>query len=67
MNNLKSKTCRFTGHRKLTINNKLKNKIKTEIIDLIKRGVIYFGAGGALGFDTFAEQTILELKAVIHK
>lgn len=63
MNNLKSKTCCFTGHRKLTINNKLKNRIKTEIIDLIKRGVIYFGAGGALGFDTFAEQTILELKA----
>lgn len=26
-------------------------------------GVLYFGAGGALGFDTISAQTVLELKA----
>ena len=29
---------------------------------MIKQGVIYYGAGGALGFDTMAAQAVLELK-----
>ena len=29
---------------------------------LIKNGYSYFGAGGALGFDTIATQTVLHLK-----
>lgn len=32
------------------------------IIQLINRGYLYFGAGGALGFDTMAEQAVLSLK-----
>lgn len=29
---------------------------------MIQQGVIYFGAGGALGFDTMAAQTVLALR-----
>lgn len=32
------------------------------LIQLINRGYLYFGVGGALGFDTMAEQTVLSLK-----
>lgn len=30
---------------------------------MIDKGYCYFGAGGALGFDTLAAQTVLELKS----
>jgi len=50
---IKEKICCFTGHRKIppqeqeAITRKLEN-----IIDrLYQRGVQYYGAGGALGFD----------------
>lgn len=41
----------------------LARRLKTILINLIENGYQYFGAGGALGFDTLATQTILELKA----
>lgn len=31
-------------------------------MDLIEQGYCYFGAGGALGFDTIAAQTVLNLR-----
>ena len=40
----------------------LARRLKAELTKLIKDGYIYFGAGGALGFDTLAAQTVLELK-----
>lgn len=40
----------------------LARRLKTILIDLIENGYQYFGAGGALGFDTLAAQTILDLK-----
>ena len=53
----------FSGHRDLPKNfNELKANLKREIIGLIERGVVYFGAGGALGFDMLAEETVLQLK-----
>lgn len=53
----------FSGHRKIPQNpNELKNQLKIEVLKLIKQGVIFFGAGGALGFDMLAEETILELR-----
>ena len=36
--------------------------MKKTIIDLIEKGYLFFGAGGALGFDMLAEQTVLKLK-----
>lgn len=61
--NIKNKTCCFTGHRIMTDNHIIvKEKLKTEILKLINNGVCYFGTGGAIGFDTIAALTILELR-----
>lgn len=61
---MKKKTCCFTGHRKIPPEqyNCIAERLRTEIIALIHQGVIYFGVGGALGFDTMAAQAILILK-----
>ncbi len=65
---MKNRTCCFTGHRNLNSNTTLlKQKLKLQIIELIKDGYIYFGAGGARGFDTIAAKTILELKSIYPK
>mgnify|MGYP004599179721 CR=1 FL=1 len=52
----------FTGHRKITITRELKTRLYTELELLVHNGVTDFYAGGALGFDTLAEQTVIELK-----
>lgn len=56
--------CCFTGHRIINKNiiSFIKQNIVIEIIKLIAQGVTYFMAGGALGFDTLATQTVLDLK-----
>lgn len=60
---MKLQTCCFTGHRKIFENtDTIKLKLKREIIKLINDGVIYFGCGGAIGFDTLAAETVLDLK-----
>lgn len=61
---MKEKTCCFTGHRLLPKAEIpiIKTELKKAIIELINDGVVYFGTGGALGFDTIAAQTILNLK-----
>lgn len=60
----KQMTCCFTGHRNLPPDKyeDIKEATKREVVKLINKGVRYFGAGGALGFDTLAAQVILELK-----
>ncbi|HBN86416.1 MAG TPA: DUF1273 domain-containing protein [Clostridiales bacterium] len=62
--NAKNQTCCFTGHRKIPAKEyeRLKTQIRKEVIKLINDGVIYFGVGGALGFDTVAANMIIELK-----
>ena len=61
---MKSKTCCFTGHRKIPKGElpQIKTKLKNTITELIGNGIIYYGAGGALGFDILAALTVLELK-----
>ncbi len=34
-------------------------RLKSAVTDLIERGVVFFGAGGALGFGMIAEETLL--------
>lgn len=59
----RNKTACFTGHREIRHQDvKLKETLKTILIDLIKQGYRYFGAGGARGFDTLAAETVLELR-----
>ncbi len=62
--NMKNKTCCFTGHRKIdnTEFPTIKKHLEQEVKSLIEQGVIYFGCGGALGFDTLAAQTVLKFK-----
>ena len=62
---MREHTVCFSGHSKIPPEriDTLARRLKTILIDLIENGDQYFGAGGALGFDTLAEQTILELKA----
>ena len=62
---MKEYTACFTGHRKIPPMQveALTRRLKTSIIELIDKGYKYFGAGGALGFDTLAAQTVLDLKS----
>lgn len=62
---MRDKTCCFTGHRKLPTGLGrwiLAAKLKKTIISQIKNDIQFFGAGGALGFDTLAAQTVLKLR-----
>ena len=61
---LKERSVCFTGHRKIPPEriDTLARRLKAIIVDLIENGYQYFGTGGALGFDTLAAQTVLELK-----
>ena len=59
-------TACFTGHRILPAKEipSIKRKLTEVLISAIREGYRYFGAGGALGFDTLAAQTVLELKEI---
>lgn len=61
---LKEKTCCFTGHRVIParVLPALAEELEQRLRGLIGEGVCYFGAGGALGFDTLAAETVLRLK-----
>ena len=62
--NQREKTCCFTGHRNIPVGEyqNIKRRLRETIKALAERDVIYYGAGGALGFDTLAAQTVLNLK-----
>lgn len=57
-------TCCFTGHRVLPEKDlsKIQSCLREKLRAAIRSGYYYFGAGGALGFDTLAAQTVLELR-----
>lgn len=61
---MKEKTCCFTGHREIPkgMYPMLTAELERELHGLIQRGFQYFGAGGALGFDTLAAEAVLRLK-----
>ena len=61
---LRAKTCCFTGHRNLSSEEKLKAAVRLRrvIEEPIKAGIVFYGAGGALGFDTLAAQVVLDMK-----
>ena len=62
--NFKEKTCCFTGHRVIPTRALPRpvEEVEQTLRRLIGEGVRYFGAGGALGFDTLAAETVLRLK-----
>lgn len=61
---MRERTCCFTGHRRISNDEvkEVKTRLKHTISAAIDQGYLYFGAGGALGFDTLAALTVLELK-----
>ncbi len=63
-NSMREKTCCFTGHRVIPQADYriIKKRLENEVEKLIHQGVVYFGTGGALGFDTLAAETVIELR-----
>jgi uncharacterized phage-like protein YoqJ len=61
---VREQTCCFTGHRELPVwgREQLAEKLEDTITGLIDRGIRFYGAGGARGFDTLAARTVLKLK-----
>ena len=61
---MRSHTCCFTGHRQLPPEKQaeIAGRLERVIISLYQRGIRYYGAGGALGFDCLAAQTVLRLR-----
>lgn len=62
---MRNQTCCFTGHRHIPPEAlpALSAQLETTVRGLISSGFCYFGAGGALGFDTIAAETVLRLRA----
>lgn len=58
------RTACFTGHRNIPFARRLhiKKQLNEIVEKLVEQGVIYYGAGGALGFDTMAAQAVLSAK-----
>lgn len=61
---MKDRTACFTGHRIIPGEqyDAINERLTQAIISLIHKGYRFFGAGGALGFDTLAAQAVLMLK-----
>lgn len=63
MNDQRERTACFTGHRRITEPKaEVERRVSKAVEDLIQEGYIYFGAGGARGFDALASEVILKLK-----
>lgn len=55
--------CCFTGHRNLDVYDAvIRQNIKSEVLNLISKGVDTFFCGGAVGFDTLCGKIIIEFK-----
>ena len=64
--NIREKTCCFTGHRDIprAVYSSLSRELDAVVRALIGKGVRFFGAGGALGFDMLAAETVLRLRQI---
>lgn len=63
MGDIRRRTACFTGHRIIEEPSEaFQRKLTTVIETLIQNGYLYFGAGGARGFDALASETVLKLK-----
>jgi len=63
---MKSHTACFTGHRQIeTVDLPLLQKRLEDTVEgLIRQDVIYWGCGGAIGFDVLAGFTVLKLRDI---
>lgn len=59
----RKKTACFTGHRQMEESiSKVEQRLTGAVERLIQKGYLYFGAGGARGFDALASEVVLKLK-----
>lgn len=59
----KTKTACFTGHREYHLPTiEVKRRLSKLLDHLISRGIVYYGCGGAWGFDLLAAETVIEKK-----
>lgn len=59
----KMKVACFSGHRNLPQDcMELQANLEKAIVELIERGVVFFGSGGAVGWDLLAAAAVLKLK-----
>ena len=65
----RSKTCCFTGHRDLEPweEPKVRTRLRYCVMPLIADGVVYFGVGGARGFDMLAAEYMLHVRDELQK
>ena len=61
---MRKQTCCFTGHRQIPAEKRaeIADRLECVIVNLYQRGIRYYGAGGALGFDTLAAQAVIHLR-----
>ncbi len=61
---MRKRTCYFTGHRQIPPEEQteISDRLRKTIIELYRRGVCFYGAGGALGFDALASKVVLSLR-----
>lgn len=61
---MRERTCCFTGHRNISAHEIPVAMQRTEAIvrELVAKGVIYYGVGGAVGYDTLAAQMLFDLR-----
>ncbi len=61
---MRKKTVCFTGHRQMGEPlSEVEHRLMETVDNLIQKGYLYFGAGGARGFDALASEVVLKLKA----
>ena len=61
---VKEKVCCFTGHRKMYMSDfEVRSRLEELLDVLISKGVIYYGCGGALGFDTIAAKCVIRARS----
>ena len=61
---MRTKTCCFTGHRDVPATDvqAIIRNIEQKVRELVTAGYLYFGVGGAIGFDTIAAKTLIRLR-----
>ena len=61
---MRERTCCFTGHRNIAPEQQemVAKRLYHVVEQLVRSGYCYFGAGGALGFDTMAARCVLKLR-----
>ena len=60
----RSKTCCLTGHQDIAPweEKKVLNKMWIQVARLLQEGYLYFGVGGARGFDRLAAECLLDIR-----